>query len=633
MKPILLSIFFLLIYLNLHSNIIQDKFSKNTDYIFENLEKAKFSKVRVNVIEILKTPNSQISTKEKGKLLLTICDKFEERELYTEVLFYVNLAEKQFYKNNEMDNLALCYSTKGRIFGKQGNKLKSYSYFKKSLDLYKKNNNLNGVAAQLNNIAISERINWNLEKSNKYLFNALEINIRLGLHEQIGHNYSNLGKNMLLIQKYKESEIYFKKAINEAEFTGLIEDKILYKINLADLYVVSKRPLEAKNILKSIQSKCIDINKLEYLSLFYANLSKAYSELNKMDSAFYYSVEYIKNNERISEKSRIKEQTNIELKHIYDLEKIKFQNKIQSINTINDTRIRISIILTFSIIILLIISVFFAIKMRKRLKLIKYKNEIIAEKNKILEKKNKDIKDSINYAQNIQQAILPKKEELNSFFSSAIVFYEPKDIVAGDFYWVFEKDNWKYFAVADCTGHGVPGALMSSICFSALNRAVYQENIFYPNEILELTRELLIKQWKRPNIKDGMDIALCGINHIESKLYFSGANNNCWILNKHQLTEWKGNRQPIGLHIHCEKFNLFETKYDSETLVYLSTDGLADQFGGPKSKKLKTQKIKELITTFDNVSENEFNKIQNLYKDWKKGHEQIDDICVLGIKP
>lgn len=278
--------------------------------------------------------------------------------------------------------------------------------------------------------------------------------------------------------------------------------------------------------------------------------------------------------------------------------------------------------------------------------------EIEREKNlelqkayELIEQKNKDISDSINYAQRIQQGILPTDEEIAGSFKNYFVLYEPKDVVSGDFYWSVNATSSKtginvsLIAAVDCTGHGVPGAFMSMLGNTLLNQTIFNPQVIYPSDVLDfLNKELpqnLKSQGKDASIRDGMDMSICSFDFKGMKLYYAGANNPCWIIRGGQLIELKADKQPISAYNDPDKrpFTNRELSLEPRDLVYLFTDGYADQFGGPKGKKFKYKQLKELLIEHADLplpAQKEM--LLKAFKRWKGDLEQVDDVLVIGIR-
>jgi ligand-binding sensor domain-containing protein/serine phosphatase RsbU (regulator of sigma subunit) len=252
----------------------------------------------------------------------------------------------------------------------------------------------------------------------------------------------------------------------------------------------------------------------------------------------------------------------------------------------------------------------------------------------IVEDRNKEIIDSIAYAKRIQAAILPSLSAIKEHLPNSFVIYKPKDIVAGDFYWLHKVENGPVLiAAADCTGHGVPGAMVSVVCNHALRSAVMEEGLTSPSQILDQSRINVIKEFEKSDeeVKDGMDIALCSFEGMN--LQFSGANNPLWIVRKNELLVFNGDKQPIGKYFKAEEFTNHKIKLQKEDMIYVFSDGYADQFGGEEGKKMKQVRFRELlISVADKKVEEQEKLITKYFYDWKGDHEQLDDVCVIGIR-
>lgn len=273
------------------------------------------------------------------------------------------------------------------------------------------------------------------------------------------------------------------------------------------------------------------------------------------------------------------------------------------------------------------------------------KNIELQKAYELIEQKNKDISDSINYAQRIQQGILPTDEEIAGCFKNYFVLYEPKDVVSGDFYWSVNATSSKtginvsLIAAVDCTGHGVPGAFMSMLGNTLLNQTIFNPQVVYPSDVLDfLNKELpqnLKSQGKDISIRDGMDMSICSFDFKGMKLYYAGANNPCWIIRRGQLIELRGDKQPISAYNDPDKrpFTNRELSLEPGDLVYLFTDGYADQFGGPKGKKFKYRQLKELLLENAGLplpAQKEM--LFKTFRRWKGDLEQVDDVLVIGIR-
>ncbi|MBD0404956.1 AAA family ATPase [Flammeovirga sp. EKP202] len=257
-----------------------------------------------------------------------------------------------------------------------------------------------------------------------------------------------------------------------------------------------------------------------------------------------------------------------------------------------------------------------------------------------LERKNQNITASINYSKRIQQAILPRLMDINRFLPDTTVFFKPKDIVSGDFYWFSHslEDNRSLIIAADCTGHGVPGALMSMIGDSILKKIVRDQNTYMPDDVLDRMHKEFQKalKTKTTQVKDGMDVAMCMFDHDEEKVYYSGAKNPFVFIKDGELKTVKGSKSAIGqLHSNHEGFELHTFNFSEIDAIYIYSDGYQDQFGGDANRKFYPKRLKQLfLDIHKEKSEVQVSKLEHTLSDWmqKANESQIDDILVIGIK-
>jgi len=251
----------------------------------------------------------------------------------------------------------------------------------------------------------------------------------------------------------------------------------------------------------------------------------------------------------------------------------------------------------------------------------------------LIENKNKEITDSITYAKRIQNAIFPAAKVVKEYLEESFILYKPKDIVAGDFYWLEHKDGMVLFAAADCTGHGVPGAMISVVCNNALNRSVREYGLTDPGEILNKTREIVIQEFEESDeaVSDGMDIALCSL--AGNTLKYAGAHNPLWIIRNGEIIVTKANKEPIGKFDHPEPYLTHVFELLKGDAIYIFSDGYVDQFGGVKGKKFKTRGFRELLLSIqEKTMEEQKILIDQSFETWRGNLEQIDDVCVIGVK-
>ncbi|MBS1647970.1 MAG: SpoIIE family protein phosphatase [Bacteroidetes bacterium] len=264
----------------------------------------------------------------------------------------------------------------------------------------------------------------------------------------------------------------------------------------------------------------------------------------------------------------------------------------------------------------------------------KQAEQLLNEKVKELQKKNAEMSESIAYAKRIQQSILVHPEGLNKEVADSFILYRPKDVVSGDLYWYYKKGNKLYVAAVDCTGHGVPGALMSVMAYGLLRNNIAKRNLNNPAQILYALDEELQAELLTQGTADGMDIALIEIDFETQKVQYAGAFRPLILIRNGQLIEFKASKFPIGLYGGVEKqFDLHEFNWLPGDALYLFSDGYADQFGGERNKKFNRKNFYEtLLSIQDMTMEEQASFLEYTHNNWKQNETQTDDILVMGIK-
>lgn len=297
--------------------------------------------------------------------------------------------------------------------------------------------------------------------------------------------------------------------------------------------------------------------------------------------------------------------------------------------------------------ILFMLAVWSYLRIRNsNIKITQQNNEIIQQRDEIqrakdeIQEKSDDIMASIKYAKRIQDAILPSDELVKSYLPESFVLYLPKDIVSGDFYWIQERDGKVLFAAVDCTGHGVPGAFVSIVGHNHLNEALKEAGFIKPGNILNYLNQAVTKtlhqRYEVTQVRDGMDLALCSIDRTNMLLQYAGANNPLYIVRNGELLETKATKRAIGSPYGAEQMPTFtnhEIEVQKDDAIYVFSDGLADQFGGPKGKKFKYKQFRDLLVSISSKPmEQQKELLHSALKDWMQDYEQIDDICVIGVR-
>jgi serine phosphatase RsbU (regulator of sigma subunit) len=450
--------------------------------------------------------------------------------------------------------------------------------------------------------------------------------------------YCNMAEYYNSISDYKTALSYFNKAFLPAQKQNDTYSLLIIKQSIAKIYYNLDSIPKALKLLEDIKPLIEnDPQQLENKKYLY----NTYFNIYKSNGDFKTALAYFEGYKAISDSlnqnifnSNLKAQENnyeneLNEKTITDL---KQRNELSDLRNRNSK----TAIYALSGIILLVgcilILLFRSIKQNRRT------NTLLKDQNKIISLKKEEIEQSIQYAKGIQSGILPDKNILDAIIPNNFIFYLPKDIVSGDFYWFQKIDNVFYIAAADCTGHGVPGALMSVVSIDKLNQALFEQRLTEPEAILSAINQsikLALKQNDgKNNQKDGLDIAFIKYEPELNRITYAGANRPLWLIRNEQLEEFKPTKMAIAGHSPNEQvYTQISIELKPSDQLFLFSDGYADQFGGDSGKKLMTKKLKDILLNNSKLDIASLsNAIETHFYDWKKNHEQVDDVLVIGLK-
>lgn len=452
----------------------------------------------------------------------------------------------------------------------------------------------------------------------------------------VGHSdpnlYGNIGNCYLEMKMIDSAKLYLKSAFEMASQANSAFGMVGYGPSLAELYLNSGELEDAISISSTVHEIASNYEMSEDIIRSSKLLSKLHAKNKSFEKAYHFLLESTLLNDSVQNSDFLLELQNKEeyIKNQEaqnDLAVAREKEKANQLELGKKNLINKGLIAVGTLVLLIAILLFRQSKKRREL------NLKLQVKNEQIEIQHKEIIDSITYAKRIQLALLPPDQTIKKHLKDSFILYKPKDIVAGDFYWLEAKDDLVLFAAADCTGHGVPGAMVSVVCNNALNRSVREYNILDPGKILDKSRDIVIEEFEKSKeeVKDGMDISLCTINN--KKLKFAGANNPLWIVRDGELIQIKGNKQPVGKYESPQDFTTHEFDLKSQDTIYLFSDGYADQFGGQKGKKFKARALRELLLKIHRNPMNEQKEIlDSALEEWKGDLEQIDDICIMGVR-
>jgi serine phosphatase RsbU (regulator of sigma subunit) len=594
-----------------------------------------------------------------------ICRK--QSEVYFQKAIYPTALELQLEALNistlikDKKSIGLSYEAIGSIYSNINNTNEALKYFKLMYTLSSEINDSVGKFQAFNSLA---SVYSQLGKSDLayiYFKKALVLGYELKNESGVNSVLANIG--IILIDKKQEDAAIdtLKKVlkIQQQNNDEYMQSSLLLYIgqayfNKGNLVEAKKNTLQALKLSKIAEEK-------DNLKETYFALSKIEYELKNYKAAYDYHVEFKALNDTIFNFENSKQlgdlRTNNEVEKKEAELKLKANAEKEKLLAISKQEKKQQTIIIISVIGVLIIVIIFALFLYQRFKITQKQKRIIelkeveTQKQKhLVEERNKEITDSINYAKRLQTAILPPIELIKKAIPNSFVYYKPKDIVAGDFYWFYDSSEYKtgnegnkfiLIAAADSTGHGVPGAMVSIVCSNALDKAVKEFGLSEPGEILDKTTELVLETFKKSGevINDGMDISLLKIEYTDTEiiksLKWSGANNSLLMISRTSKIahEIKADKQPIGNADNLKPFTTHLIPLEKDMLFYLLTDGFADQFGGPQGKKYKLKQLQELLVANCLLDLHQQEALlNNEFTTWLGSMEQIDDVTVIGIK-
>ncbi len=579
---------------------------------------------------------------------------------------------------------------------------KALKYYSKALKISEDLGDKSGISNCLNNIGNIYYSKSEYNKSLEYFHKSLNIRKELGENQGIASCFNNIGNANNSLNNYKIADEYFGKALEIYESLGDTGWISVVYLNLSELNIKLKKYNLANDYAEKSLLLASNIGELQTVSLAYENLSKSYKGLFNYQKALESYELFKKVNDSIFNSD--KHEQIVQMEAIYQSDKKQKEIELKESQLAKkDVEVRQEKTMKFAFIIgfilMIILSGFilksYRDKRKANHKLSMLNNEItiqshkIEEKNEELNQQNEEIRtqrdeietqrdlveiqkehiqdifkqvtDSINYAKRIQEAILPVSDVSRTILGEHFILFKPKDIVSGDFYWTTKINNLLFVAVADCTGHGVPGAFMSMLGISFLNEIVHKQELKNASQILSHLREEIIYALQQKGLqgeqKDGMDISLLVINTDTNEAQWAGANNPLYLIKKfdnlkmtqfesdetssnlqisqlsNQLVELKGNKMPIAIYPQMKDFTNHELTLCKGDSVYLFTDGFADQFGGLNGRKFMYKQFKEiLIQNSCKPMADQKEILESIFENWKGDYEQIDDITVLGMR-
>ena len=602
-------------------------------------------------------------------------------------IFQTTLALNE--KLDDIKGMANTYNNIGNIHDYQGNLSQALNYYEKSLQINVKLDDKKKIASCNNNIGTIQFRLKNYKVALEYHKKSLQINEMLKNKKGMAYNYTNIGLIFTMCKKYFEAKEYYSKALKMYQELKNKKEICVVLGNIAALNNLQNKFNEAITFAEQNLQIAKNSGLLENEMDSYKELANAFEGLKNFQQAYKYHKLFKQINDSLVNTEKNEQLSRMEA--IYQNEKkqkeieLKESQLIKQMLEVKQQKTKIIALAGGLVLLLILLIVIFKSYKNKHIanillakqkyeisekneelnqvnEEIKAQRDLIIEQNEELSLKNgeissqrdtvikqkdhieeqkKEITDSIYYAKRIQQAVLPSDDYANNILGEHFIFFKPKDIVSGDFYWATQTMGHApllIVAVADCTGHGVPGAFMSMLGVSFLNEIVRKKEIAKASEVLDHLRKSIIEALQQKGTsgeqKDGMDMVLCVLNTANNQLQFAGANNPLFIVTaQKELKEIEPDKQPVAIYENMKPYTNHQIQLYEGDIIFLTSDGYEDQFGGPNNKKFMTKQLKELFINIAAQPMNEQKKILNTtFENWRGECEQIDDVTILGLR-
>jgi len=490
----------------------------------------------------------------------------------------------------------------------------------------------------------------NLDSAMLFTKKALDINMQMGNKKGMATCYNNMGEFEIQKNNSFKAREYFLRSIVLKEELKDMRGLMLTSNNMGELELREGRTRKAIEYFEKVKEYAKIVGEMELLSNAYRMLADANDSLGNYRDAYtshktyhqyFDSIKQSAGDARLLELQTQYESTRKE----QEIALLKREKEFQQLRLKKNRTIVVLLLAGLVLLAFLIAFLFRILNTRRKINhLLNQKNETLNTQKVEIEQQRdqiathrKALLDSISYARQIQKALLPLQDQFKKHFENYFVYYRPKEIISGDFYWIKANENSLYFAVVDCTGHGVPGALMSMLGISFLNEITGKKILLSPAEILEELRvhvkDTLKQSGSIGEARDGMDVALCMLDQKKNKLIYAGAHIPLWLIRENTIHEYEPTENPIGIYIREERFTNKTIDLQTDDKIYLFTDGFSDQVGGDKVNRYSSVKFKNLLLDLNNEPMQKQGVLLDLkFDEWRNGTTQVDDVTVLGIQ-
>ncbi len=597
---------------------------KQFDY-FQSKDRIRYF---VEALQLSKKLNYNSGIKEAYKTLVI---NLQHRTMYD--LSYAFCKEyMQYLKQvNDTNSLTDIYNVYANLVSKQGKNKEALEHYHIYRERQLAKKEFYGYANALINIGILHLNTNELDSAFVYTLRAYDEYKKLNKASEKANAELVMAEIAMKRKENSQAMDWARRSYNTYSTINLDLGIMNAALVLSQIQLNTTHVNEARTLLESVGTRLSKIHIPSMKRDYYYWLAKCFETSGSYEKAYLNYQNYKAYNDSVS--AEIMNARSMELDVKYDLV-TKEQQLKDTLNEKETARLQRNwlLLLIFLALCVIVVAVN-AYRLKRK------SAEVISEQKKIIEEKQHEVLDSITYASKIQKALLAHSEMITKFLPENFVVYEPRDIVSGDFYWATSADNDRlfYLAVCDSTGHGVPGAFMSLLNINFMNEAINEKHIHEPGKVFDFVRERLKTHIGRDGQRDGFDGILVCVDRINNHVTYAAANNAPLIVTNTEFVSCETDKMPVGLGIRKEPFRTFTLHGVKGDTVYLFTDGLADQFGGPEfrsgGKKFKLKNLKELLLKNSQLPMDEQRqRVQNAFYDWKGELDQVDDVCLIGFR-
>lgn len=608
-----------------------------------------------------KTLSEKIKFKKGSALALNhIGNTYIEQGNYNKALENHLASLKIKEEIGDKQGIASSHNNIGNIYINQGNYTKALENHFAALRIREETGDKQGIAASNLNIGsiyrdqgISAYSSGDKATAVKMLgkalgnfFSSLKVYEEMGNKQYIASCYNNIGNiykeqgksareagdKSMAASKYDKALESFFTACKIFEEIKLKQGLAIAYNNIGNLYLIKGKTIEAeKHVLASLNIARESGSK-EGMMRNYQLLAACDSTIGNWEGAYRHHELYIRYRDSLNNEQTRKKTVETEMTFAFEKKEAAAKAEQDKKDAVaaeekqKEKTVRYSVIGGLLLVLMVLVIVFRSLKITRKQKV------VIEQQKHLVEESRKEIVDSINYAKRIQMALLASKDLLNRNLPPHFVFFNPKDIVSGDFYWATEHDHKFYLAICDSTGHGVPGAFMSLLNIGFLSEAIKEKDILEPHEVLNYVRQRLITSIGNDGQQDGMDAVLICMDKHKQQITYAAANNEPVLIRNNEIIILPKDKMPVGKGERNESFALHTIDLQKNDVLYVYTDGYADQFGGAKGKKFKYKQLNELLVSIHKENpQQQKEKLHQHFLNWKGNLEQVDDVCLVGI--